>query len=304
MNKPRIVLAGGSGFLGRELQRELVGKEYEVVILTRSADATVEGVRHLNWDGRTLGHWVAELDGAKAVVNLTGKSVNCRYTSENLREINESRVTSVRVVDEAILRCARPPAALVQAASLAIYGDAGDRWCDENAKPGKGIPVDTCQLWEGVFNAGRTPRTRRVLLRIGFVLGRDGGALATLSKLARCFLGGSVGNGRQYISWLHIADMTRIFRWAIENDEASGVFNAAGPNPVTNAGFMRELRRAVHRPWSPPTPAWAVHLGSWLMRTEPCLALTGRRCIPKRLLDMRFDFKFPDLRQALSEILE
>ncbi len=304
MDKPRIVLAGGSGFLGQELAHDLVALGYDPVILTRSMRGKTGRVRQVQWDGKTIGKWAIELDGAKAVVNLTGKSVNCRYTHENLREINESRVNSVRVVDEAISKCTRPPEVLVQTASLAIYGDAGNRLCDENSPAGDGIPVETCRLWEEAFNEGKTPFTRRIILRIGFVLGKSGGALGTLSKLVKCFLGGTVGSGRQYISWLHVADMNRMFLWAIERDDVHGVFNATSPNPVTNAEFMRELRRALHRPWSPPTPSWAVHVGSWFMRTEPCLALTGRRCDPKQFLQHRFEFRFPNLREALGDIYE
>lgn len=199
MKTRRIILAGGNGFLGRSLAGELSDHDCEVTVLTRSPREKAGRVREIAWDGKTLGDWASLIDGAEAVVNFAGKSVNCRYTPENRREINESRVNSVRVIDEAILRCAQPPRALVQAASLAIYGDAGDRWCDESAAPGEGFPVETCRLWESAFNAGVTTGARRVLLRIGFVLGRDGGALKTLAGLAKWGLGGTVGNGRQYI---------------------------------------------------------------------------------------------------------
>ena len=148
----------------------------------------------------------------------------------------------------------------------------------------------------------RCPNTRRVLLRIGLVLGRDGGALSVLGKLTRWFLGGAAGNGRQYISWIHLADMNRMFVDAIEREDVIGMFNATAPNPVTNAEFMRELRRALHRPWCPPAPVWAVRFGSWLMKTEPSLALTGRRCAPRRFLESGFKFQFPDLRAALKDI--
>jgi uncharacterized protein (TIGR01777 family) len=302
MKTPRIILAGGSGFLGRALANELLSQGYEAVVLTRSPRAGAGPAQEIAWDGKTLGAWAGLCEGAEAVVNLAGKSVSCRYTPENRREINESRVNSVKVIAEAIRQCANPPRVLVQAASSAIYGDAGDRWCDETAPPGSGFPVETCLLWEKAFNESPTPGTRRVILRIGFVLGRDGGALKTLAGLAKWGLGGTVGTGRQYISWLHIDDMTRLFQAAIEREDLDGVFNAASANPVTNEEFMRELRRAVHRPWSPPAPDWAVHIGSWMMRTEPCLALTGRRCTPKRLLEHGFNFRFMDLRPALQDL--
>jgi uncharacterized protein (TIGR01777 family) len=302
MNSKRIILAGGSGFLGTLLSQFLTERGYEVVVLTRRPNQNTGSPKEIRWDGRTLGPWAEQLNGAHAVVNLAGKSVNCRYTQENRREINESRVNSVRAIGEAIRACSAAPSALVQAASLAIYGDAGDRWCDESTSHGDGFPVETCLLWEKAFEELPTPQTRRVILRIGFVLGKSGGALQMLARLAKLGLGGTVGSGRQYISWIHSLDMNRLFLSAIEQEQMSGVFNATGPQPVTNAEFMRELRRAVHRPWSPPVPNWAVHIGSRLMGTEACLALTGRRCAPKRLQDIGFSFKFPMLREALADI--
>jgi uncharacterized protein len=302
MNDKRVILAGGSGFLGKLLSNFLTERGYEVTVLTRHPQQRGSGVKEIHWDGRTLGPWVAHLNRARAIVNLAGKSVNCRYTAENRREINESRVNSVSAIGEAIRACSNPPQVLVQAASLAIYGDAGDRWCDETTSPGDGFPVETCLLWEKAFEDSPTPQTRRVILRIGFVLGKSGGALQTLGRLAKLGLGGTVGNGRQYISWIHWLDMIQLFLAAIEQEQLSGALNATGPEPVTNAEFMRELRHAVHRPWSPPVPTWAVHIGSRLMGTEACLALTGRRCLPTRLQNNGFSFKFPTLRDALADI--
>src|ERR1019366_4453821 len=301
--KPRkIILAGGSGFLGQSLAKELLKRNYEVVVLTRRPRERGDGVREVEWSGAHVDEWINFLDGADAIVNLTGRSVNCRHTPENIHEINESRVNSVRAISLAFDHVKNPPRVWVQSGSLALYGDTDDRWCDENAPVGQGEAVETCKLWEGAFNSANAPETRKVLLRIGFVLDRDGGALSVLGNLAKWFLGGAVGSGRQYISWIHLADMNRIFLDAIEREDLSGAFNATGPNPSTNAEFMRELRRALHRPWSPPVPVWAVHFGSWLMQTEPSLALTGRRCAPKKFMDAGFKFQFPELRGALADI--
>ena len=303
MTQKRIVLAGGSGFLGQSLAAVLLDRGYEVIVLSRSPVAEPGRHRQVAWDGKTVGEWAQHLDGARAVVNLTGKSVNCRYTPENRREIDESRVNSVNAVGQAILRCQQPPGVLVQAASLALYGDPGDRWCHEASPRGEGFPAETCSLWEGAVNAIPTPRTRQVILRIGFALGRNGGALGTLAKLAGWYLGGTVGSGRQYISWIHLDDLNQMFLWAIERDEVAGAFNATGPNPVPNAEFMRELRHALRRPWSPPAPVWAVKIGSWLMGTEASLALSGRRCAPQRFLEIGFPFRFLHLGQALKDLL-
>jgi uncharacterized protein (TIGR01777 family) len=298
----QIVVAGGSGFLGRSLASALVEASYRVTILTRSPKTSSGAIRELKWDGKSLGDWANCLEGATAVVNLTGRSVNCRYTPENRGEIVESRVDSVRTLGEAIRRCKQPPKVLVQASSLAIYGDAGDRWCDEAAPAGRGFPAETCFVWEKALRDSSMPGLRKVVLRIGFVLRRDGGALKTLINLTRWGLGGRVGNGRQYISWIHHRDMNRMFLAAIEDSSMEGIYNATGPNPVTNAGFMRELRAALHRPWSPPTPAWATHIGAALMGTEACLALTGRRCLPKRFQQRGFKFEFTDLAPALRDV--
>jgi uncharacterized protein len=174
--------------------------------------------------------------------------------------------------------------------------------CDETSPAGTDTLAGICQPWEDVFNSVSTTGTRRVLLRIGFVLGRDGGALPVLAGLAKWFLGGTVGSGRQFISWIHVDDLSRMFIEAIERNELAGTFSAVGPKPVTNREFMLELRRALHRPWSPPAPEWAVKLGSRLMETEPSLALTGCRCAPKRFLEAGFQFQFPELHGALKNL--
>jgi uncharacterized protein len=298
-----IVLAGGSGFLGRSLTPFLSACGYRVVVLSRSAGATGAEVETLHWDGEHPGAWCDALDGASAVINLTGRSVNCRYTAKNRREILDSRINSVRVLGEAIAQSRRPPGVLVQASSLAIYGDAGDVVCDEKAPPGKGFGAEVCLQWEAAVNSLDLPHTRAVLLRIGFALGRDGGVLDTLAGLTKWFLGGAAGSGRQYISWIHIDDLNDMFKAAVENDSMSGIYNATGPAPVTNREFMRQLRRATGRPWSPPVPSWAVEIGAFLMRTEASLALTGRRCVPARFLEGGFRFQFPELRPALADLL-
>lgn len=310
MSNRRVILAGGSGFLGRSIAGHLANGGYEVVVLSRSAPLAAEKaqsgqpqVEWVRWDARTVGDWAKHLEGAAAVVNLAGKNVNCRYTAKNLAEIDRSRVDAVHVVGKAIAGCKVPPTVLIQAATLAIYGDAGERTCDENCPPGEGIPPQTTVRWESAFNATPTPGTRRVLLRISFVLGRDGGVLPYLAGLTRWFLGGAVGTGKQHISWIHIDDLCRVVQWAIEQPDVQGAYNATSPHAVTNAEFMRKLRRVLHRPWVPRTPAWFVHIGSFFLRTEPVLALTGRRGIPTRLLDEGFQFKHTDLHETLSKLL-
>lgn len=298
----RIVLAGGSGFIGQSLSPFLLSKNYEVTVLTRAESDHRGAVRNAHWDGKTLDDWLEFVNGAFAVVNLTGRSINCRHTPEHRREIIDSRVNSVRVLGQAIARCAQPPKVFVQVAGVGIYGDKGERICDENTVPGNDFVTKVCEKWEAAFESIEAPATRKVLLRLGVVLGPNGGFLGLLGRLTRWFLGGHVGNGRQYLSWIHITDLSRMILASIENCELTGVFNATSPNPVTNAEFMRELRRALHRPWSPPLPEFAARIGSWLMGTEASLALVSQRCLPRRFLEKHFEFEFPELRETLANI--
>ncbi|PYL03032.1 MAG: TIGR01777 family protein [Verrucomicrobia bacterium] len=297
-----MILAGGSGFIGQSLSPFLISKNYEVVVLTRGRSDHHGSIREAHWDGKTLGEWTQFVNGAIGLVNLTGRSINTRHTPEHRRETVDSRVNSVRILDEAIDRCVQPPKIFVQIAGVGVYGDKGERICDETALPGDDFVSEVCKKWEAAFDSVDSPNTRKVLFRLGVVLGRNGGFLQILSKLTRWFLGGHVGNGRQYVSWIHIADLSRMILQAIEQEQLTGVFNATAPNPVTNAELMRELRRALHRPWSPPVPEFAARIGSWLMGTEASLALVSQRCVPKRFLENGFDFEFPTLRQALTNI--
>jgi uncharacterized protein len=302
MNKKRIVIAGGSGFIGTALAKELIARGHEVVVLTRWPSERADGILEEEWDGRHLGEWIKFLDGASAVINLAGKNINCPHTPENLRAITDSRVNSVNAIAAAILHVKTPPPVWVQASAIGFYGDTRDRLCDETSPAGGDALAGVCKKWEGAYESATTLATRKVLLRIGFVLGREGGALPVLSRLTKFFLGGSAGNGKQFISWIHLADLRRMFAEAIERKELSGTFNAVAPAPVTNREFMRELRRALHRPWSPPAPEFAVRLGAWLMESEPSLALAGQRCAPEKILTAGFEFQFSELCAALEDI--
>ena len=301
MNKKRIVLAGGSGFLGRSLAKALLVRGYDVVVLSRTP-GTNSGFREVEWDGAHVGEWIQCLNGAEAIVNLAGRNINCPHTPANLAEILSSRVNSVRAIALSLPHLKKQPRVWVQAGATGFYGDTGDRLCDEHSPAGRDALAGVCQHWENAFDSADAPKTRRVLLRIGFVLGRDGGALPVLSKLTRWFLGGTVGSGRQFISWIHLADVTRMFVAAIEQEKLTGTFNAVGLNPETNRFFMRELRHVLHRPWCPPAPALAVRLGARLMKSEPSLALMSQCCAPVRFMEAGFEFQYPKLRPALENL--
>ncbi|HSV13248.1 MAG TPA: TIGR01777 family oxidoreductase [Tepidisphaeraceae bacterium] len=303
MPQNKVILAGGSGFLGQALVPFLLKRFESIIVLTRNAARSDGPVRYVSWDAKSQGPWTAEIDGATAIVNLVGRTVDCRKTPANKREILESRVHSVRALAAACNAVANPPNVWVQAGTAHIYGDTADEILDESSPLGSGFAPDVGRAWEAAFDNADLPNCRHIMLRTSFVLGRHGGALATLAKLTRCFLGGTVATGRQYISWIHVDDFCRIVMRAIENPTMEGVYVVTAPNPVTNRDFMAALRRTLHRPWSPPAPAACVRLASLLMRTDPELALLGRRCIPTRLMREVFEFQFPKLNDALRELL-
>ncbi|MGC4032535.1 MAG: TIGR01777 family oxidoreductase [Tepidisphaeraceae bacterium] len=299
----KIVIAGGRGFLGMSLAAALPAEFSEVVVLTRGPARSAGRVRFVAWDAKTVGGWAAELDGAAAVVNLVGRTVDCRKTPANKREILTSRVDSVHALAAAIKRCDRPPPVWVQAATAHIFGDTADEILDESSPTGDGFAPDVGRAWEAALDDADLGDCRRVILRISFVIGRGGGPLKILARLARLGLGGTVGHGRQWISWLHQDDLNRIILRAIEDDTMAGVYVATSPQPQPNRIFMAELRRAVRRPWSPPAPAIGVRIASVFLRTDPELALLGRRCVPTRLLREGFEFEHPNLREALAHLL-
>ena len=300
--KPKVIIAGGSGFIGQALTQVLLGCDYEVIVLTRYPSRRRDGATEIEWDGKNAGDWTKALEGAEAIINLTGKNVNCRPTDQNKREILESRVNSVRALAYAVERTAIAPRVFIQCSGVGIYQDRGDAWSDESAPHGSDFMAQVCEQWEGVFNGIDAPNTRKVIFRIGAVLGRNGGFLRVLGRLARWFLGGHIGNGQQFISWVHIDDLTQMFVRAIENRQIAGVFNACASDPATNRVFMRELRRALHRPWSPPVPVFAARIGSALIRSNADLALVSQRCVPKHFLETEFQFDFPELRPALENL--
>ena len=302
MNHKRIIIAGGSGFIGRALSRTLAARGYAVTVLTRTPRPRRDAVLETAWDAVHPGAWTTALDGAEALINLTGKNINCPHTAENLRAITASRVDSVTALATAAGRAGRPPRAWVQASAVGYYGDTGDAICDEAAPAGGDALAQVCRQWEAAFAAAPLPATRRVTLRIGFVLGRDGGALPVLTKLTRCFLGGAAGQGRQFVSWIHLSDLVAMVIAVVENERLSGTFNAVGPQAATNGELMRALRQALHRPWCPPAPALAVKVAARLLGSEPSLALISQRCLPRRFLAEGFKFQFADLSTALGDL--
>jgi len=300
----RIVIAGGSGFVGQNLARHLTSLGYDVVILSRRSASESEAGRFVNWDARSLGDWIDELDGAAAVVNLVGRTVDCVKSPPHCDEIIRSRVEATSVIGRALNRIDAPPPVWAQMSTAHIYGDPPTVWCDEDSALGYGLAPMVGQAWENSFADATTGDIRKVVLRTSFVLGQSGGALPTLVRLTKFGLGGAVGSGQQGISWLHELDMSRLFERAITDESMRGVYMATAPNPVSNRVFMRTLRRVLRIPIGLPAPAPLVRLGAPLvLRTDPELAIYGRYCISKRLPEEGFQFEFSDLEPALRELL-
>jgi uncharacterized protein (TIGR01777 family) len=303
----RIVIPGGSGFLGQALASRLVGRGDEVVILSRDEGQQVEGTRIVVWDAESIGPWASELDGADAIVHLTGRRVDVRGTKRNIDELISSRVQPVRVVGEAIERCATPPRAWVQSSSLAVYGDGGDAVLDEHSTPtgiGPREMVTVCLAWEGAFHQASAAVERTVLLRMGIGLGgRDDPATAKLAQLVRFGLGGRVGSGRQWVSWVGLDDLLAAMILAIDDDTMTGTYHVTSPNPVTNAEMMSTYRRLLGRRIGLPSPAWLARIGAPILGSSASLALTGRRVVPTRLLERGFTFEQPDFEPAARKAL-
>lgn len=299
----RIVIAGGTGFLGMSLARYLSESGNEVVLLSRQPPAEDSRWRQVTWDARSTGEWVRELEGASAVVNLAGRTVDCIKTPDHCDEIVRSRVEATEVLGRAVREVSSPPPVWVQMSTAHRYGDPPDCVCDEDSAFGYGLAPFVAQAWEAAFARAVLPEMRQVILRTSFVMGRDGGALQRLVKLVRWGLGGTVGSGKQGMSWIHVEDMNRLFVRAITDESMQGAYLATAPEPVSNAEFMRGLRRALNMPIGLPAASWMVRIGAPLvMRTDPELALYGRYCISRRLKEEGFEFSFPDLASAFQDL--
>lgn len=307
----KIVMPGGSGHVGRLLARALHGGGDDVVVLSRQPRPRPWRVVH--WDGATAGPWTRELDSCDAVINLAGRSVNCRYTARNRREILDSRVVSTRLVGEAIGRARRPPRVWLQAGTATIYAHRYDAPNDETSgligghEPGAPaawtFSIDVARAWEAALQDAATPYTRKVALRSAMTMSPDAGSIFdTLLGLVRRGLGGPAGDGRQYVSWIHGDDFVRAIRWLIEHEDIEGVANVASPSPLPNAEFMRILRGAAGVRIGLPAPAWMLEIGAVFLQTETELILKSRRVVPGRLLAGGFDFTFPRWEDAAEDL--
>ncbi len=306
--KGRIVIAGGTGQVGMMLERGLVAQGYQVVVLTRRPRAN----NQIQWDGETVGPWAEALEGARAVINLAGRSVNCRYTEENLRQMMDSRVNSTRAVGDAIAAASEPPAVWLQMSTATIYAHTfGPAHGEDGGHGGNeaGVPaywkrsVDIAQAWEEAVHEANTPNTRKVLLRTAMVMSPDdGGVFDVLLGMTRKGLGGAIAGGKQYVSWIHEQDFVAACIQLIESD-VSGAFNLAAPGPVPQGEFMASLRAAWGTRVGLPAYAWMAEIGAFFLRTDTELLLRSRRVVPQRLLALGFHFSFPSWPQAAEDLV-
>jgi uncharacterized protein len=306
----KIILAGGSGFLGSVLADYFARRGAEIVILTRSPKSRAGLIREVAWDGANLGDWASELEGARALINLAGVSVNCRYHARNRRRLLDSRLETTRVLGQALAPCPNPPTVWLNSSSATIYKHTfGAAW-DETGEIGgcseaKDIfSVRLAMEWERVFNDPTTPRTRKVALRSAMVLGHGrNSVLPNLLRLGRLGLGGSLAGGRQFVSWIHQEDFCRAVEWLIAHEDLSAAVNVAAPNPVTNGEFMTAIRAVCHASLGLPSPRWLLEIGAFLLRTETELIIKSRRVVPGRLLASGFGFRYPRLLPAIEHLV-
>ncbi|MDQ6653737.1 MAG: TIGR01777 family oxidoreductase [Acidobacteriota bacterium] len=307
----KIVIPAGTGQVGSILARAFHKGGHDVTVLSRKpANAPW---RVVQWDGETLGKWVAELDGADVVINLAGQSVNCRYTKENRRILIDSRIKSTRVVGQAIAQAKPSPRVWLQASTATIYAHRYDAPNDEatgiiggseaGAPDTWRFSIDIVTKWEREVNEAATPLTRKVLMRSAIVMSPDpGGPFDTLLRLVRFGLGGRSGDGNQYISWIHDQDFMRAALWLIQHEELDGPVNLAAPNPLPNSQFMQNLREAWGISFGLPATKWMLELGAFLLRSETELILKSRRVVPSRLLESGFTFQFPTWDEAARDL--
>jgi uncharacterized protein (TIGR01777 family) len=299
----KIVIAGGTGFLGSCLIAHYKQADVEVVILTRRHVEDHDNVRYCKWDGRHLGYWTHELADCDVLINLNGKSVDCRYNEQNKQLIYDTRIEATHVLGQAVRNCKNPPKLWINSASATIYRHALDKEMDEaTGEIGSGFSVDVCKKWEAVFHAFELPNTRKVVLRTGIVLGSQGGPLIPLRNLAKMGLGGKHGKGDQYFSWIHEKDFTAIIDFIARHTNIDGVINVTVPEPITNTALMKSLRESVKAAFGMPMPKWLLELGAVFIRTEAELILKSRRVVPARLLEAGFVFKYDHIDLALKDI--
>lgn len=298
----KIIIAAANGFIGEHLSR-FFSDDYEVIGLVRREMKAPKNVRYVIWDGKNLGEWQSELEGAEAVINLAGKSVNCRHTDENKKAILKSRVESTQVIGQAVDLCREKPKLWINASGASIYQFLGDQPnTEESQEYADSFIANVSKEWEDTFYAFTYTDVRQVALRTTVVLGKEDGAFPVVNRLAKFWLGGKQGSGKQMMSWIHIQDFIAAVNHILHSS-IDGSVNMGSPNPVTNADFMRALRKANGRSFGLPTPEFALKIGARFLDTEPSLILDDMYVAPKKLLDAGFEFSFPKIEGATANLV-
>lgn len=295
-----IIIAGGTGFLGQVLESYFSKKGYDVKILTRKTTKP----NHVYWNAKDLDQWTKTLEGANTLINLTGKSVDCRYTEANKKLIHDSRIDSTNILGKAINQCENPPKAWLNMSTSTIYEDSYHKqMTEENGDIGNDFSMNIAKSWEAAFNSIETPSTRKVILRTSIVLGKNGGALIPLKRLTQFGLGGKQWHGKQKVSWIHENDFARAINFLIDK-QLEGTYNIVSPKPTSNAFLMKYIRKALKVPFGISHPKWLLKIGAWFIGTETELVLKSRNVIPEKLTEKGFTFKYLTIEDAVNELLK
>ncbi|MDY7396482.1 TIGR01777 family oxidoreductase [Aureibaculum sp. 2210JD6-5] len=295
-----IIIAGGSGFLGQALENHFIKIGYTVKILTRNPKKEND----IFWDAKTLGNWASELDSSEALINLTGKSVDCRYTDKNKKEIYDSRIDSTQILGKVILQCNQPPKVWMNASTATIYRHSLDKkMTEQNGETGDDFSMNIAKAWEKAFNEFDTPKTRKIVLRTSIVMGKNGGAFIPLKTLANLGLGGKQGKGNQKVSFIHEKDFARAVEFLLTHPELEGIFNVTVPNPTNNKLLMNAIRKEVGISFGISHPTWLLKFGAKIIGTETELVLKSRNVVPERLLKEGFVFEYLTIENTVSSLL-
>jgi uncharacterized protein (TIGR01777 family) len=303
-SEKKIIIPGGSGFLGMALAKHYVAQNYRVIVLSRSEKQPINGIEFAQWDGKKMGSWSELFENAEAIINMAGRTVDCRYTEQNKAQILNSRIDSTKIVGKAIQQCQNPPKVWLNSSSATIYkGTKGKAQTESEGEIGDDFSMNICKAWEKAFFELELPNTRRVAMRTSIVLGKEGDATKILMKLAKFGLGGKQGSGEQFFSWLHINDFIEITDSILRNPQLEGVVNCVAPNPVTNSQQMEIIRKAVGVPFGLPSTEWMLEIGAFFLGTETELVLKSRKVFPEKLLNTGYQFEYEKLENAMAEIV-
>lgn len=302
----KIVLAGGTGQIGTALCVYYSTRAEEIIVLTRSMGKIKGNIRYVKWDAKTTGDWVKELEGTDMLINLCGKNVNCRYTENNMKTIFDSRTFSTKALAAAVALCKKTPKLWIQSASATIYRHSEDRpMTEKNGVIGTGFSVEVCKKWESVFweETKTFAHMRKIILRTSLVLGKKEGVFPRLRNLVCCGLGGKQGKGKQWVSWIHEADVVNMIEWVSTHESIEGIINCTAPTPLKNKEFMEVIRKGLNVPVGLSSPSWMLELGAMIIRTETELILKSRWVLPRKILKTGFHFQFPEAKDAIHNLI-